>query len=64
MQLAALTEAGQVPVSRKALEKLSADPQYSFLLLKPADVANMYRVDFSKVNVNSYIQKWNRMLAR
>jgi putative spermidine/putrescine transport system substrate-binding protein len=63
MQVAILTEAGQVPVSRKALEKLSGNPQYSFLLLRPEDVANMYRVDFTKVDVNSYIQKWNRMLG-
>ena len=64
MQVAVLTEGGQVPVHKGALAKLQKDPEYSFLRLSAEEFAKMYSVDFSKVNEASYVQRWNRNIAR
>ena len=64
MQIAVLTEGGQVPVHKGALAKLQKDPQYSFLRLSAEEFAKMYSVDFSKVNEAAYVQRWNRTISR
>ena len=64
MQLAVMTEAGQVPVHRSALAKLQKDPEYSFLRLSAEEFAKMYAIDFSKVNEAAYVQRWNRTIGR
>lgn len=64
MQIAVMTEAGQVPVHRGALAKLQKDPEYSFLRLSAEEFAKMYSVDFSKVNEAAYVQRWNRTIGR
>jgi spermidine/putrescine-binding protein len=64
MQVAVLTEGGQVPVHKGALGKLQANPEYSFLRLSAEDFAKMYGVDFSKVNEAAYVQRWNRTIGR
>ena len=64
MQVAVLTEGGQVPVHKGALAELQANPEYSFLRLSAEDFAKMYSVDFSKVNEAAYVQRWNRTIGR
>jgi putative spermidine/putrescine transport system substrate-binding protein len=64
MQVAVLTEGGQVPVHKGALAELHANPEYSFLRLSAEDFAKMYSVDFSKVNEAAYVQRWNRTIGR
>jgi hypothetical protein len=64
MQEATLNEGGQVPVAKTALAKLSQDPQYGFLRLKPEELADMYQIDFSKVDEAAYVQRWNRRIVR
>ena len=64
MQIAVLTEGGQVPVHKGALAELQANPEYSFLRLSAEDFAKMYSVDFSKVNEAAYVQRWNRTIGR
>lgn len=56
---------GLVPVSLPAMERLQSDPLLAEnLMLKPADVNNVYQVDFAKVKVAEWTDKWNRMVAR
>ena len=64
MQIAVLTEGGQVPVHKGALAQLVKLPEYAFLRLAPDDFAKMYSVDFSKVNEAAYVQRWNRTIGR
>jgi putative spermidine/putrescine transport system substrate-binding protein len=64
MQVAVLTEGGQVPVHKGALAELHAKPEYSFLRLSAEDFAKMYAVDFNKVNEAAYVQRWNRTIGR
>ena len=64
MQVAVLTEGGQVPVHKGALAKLQKEPDYSFLRLSAEDFARTYSVDFSKVNEAAYVQRWNRNIGR
>jgi spermidine/putrescine-binding protein len=64
MQVAVLTEGGQVPVHKGALAELQANPEYSFLRLSAEDFAKMYSVDFTKVNEAAYVQRWNRTIGR
>ncbi len=56
---------GTVPVRREALAKLAADPQVrEFTVLDPNRIRTMYYVDWSKVNVSEWANKWSRMMAR
>jgi putative spermidine/putrescine transport system substrate-binding protein len=64
MQVAVLTEGGQVPVHNGALAELQTNPEYSFLRLSAEDFAKMYSVDFSRVNEAAYVQRWNRSIGR
>jgi spermidine/putrescine-binding protein len=64
MQLATFRDAGQVPVRRAALDVLQADPNNHFLRLAPAELAGMYRIDFSKVNEAAYVRAWNRNISQ
>jgi len=63
MQLATSTEGGQIPVSKPALAELQKDTTLGFLKLKPADIAGMYQIDYTKVNQSAYTQKWNRKIG-
>jgi putative spermidine/putrescine transport system substrate-binding protein len=64
MQIAVLTQAGQVPVNGDALAKLKSLPENAFLRLSAEDFAKMYVVDFSKVNEAEYVQRWNRKMGQ
>jgi len=64
MQMAVMTEGGQVPVHNRALAQLQKNPDYSFLRLSAEDFAKMYSVDFSKVSEAAYVQRWNRTIGR
>jgi putative spermidine/putrescine transport system substrate-binding protein len=63
MQVAVLTEGGQVPVSEVALSKLRGMPEFSFLRLSPEQFAGMYSVNFNNVNEAAYVQRWNRTMG-
>jgi putative spermidine/putrescine transport system substrate-binding protein len=63
MQVAILTEGGQVPVSKPALAELQKDPQFGFLRLKPEDLQKVYSIDFSKVDEATYVKKWTREIG-
>ncbi|HEY7139704.1 MAG TPA: extracellular solute-binding protein [Methylomirabilota bacterium] len=55
---------GLVAVNGEALKRLSGDPLLKEnLLLSPEDVANVYVVDFSKVKLPEWTDKWNRMVV-
>jgi putative spermidine/putrescine transport system substrate-binding protein len=62
----AMTKArGLVPVNLPAMARLSTDPLLAEnLMLKPEQVNNVYQVDFGKVKVPEWTDKWNRMVAR
>jgi putative spermidine/putrescine transport system substrate-binding protein len=64
MQIATFAEGGQVPVSAEALAQVREGGTYDFLRLKPEEIAEMYRIDFSKVDEAAYVQKWNRRINR
>jgi putative spermidine/putrescine transport system substrate-binding protein len=64
MQIATFAEGGQVPVSTEALAQVREGGTYDFLRLKPEEIAEMYRIDFSKVDEAAYVQKWNRRINR
>ena len=56
---------GLVPVKKAALAKVAADPELkAVMLLDPAEIRNMYYIDWSKVNVNEWVNKWSRVMAR
>ncbi len=63
MQLATSTEGGQVPSLPAALTELQKDPAMSFLRLKPAEIAAMYQIDYTRVNQAAYVRKWNRQVS-
>ena len=55
---------GLVAVNADAQKRLQSDPLLSeMLLLKPEEIANVYVIDFSKVRVPEWTDKWNRMIA-
>jgi putative spermidine/putrescine transport system substrate-binding protein len=55
---------GLVAVNAEAQKRLQSDPLLSeMLLLKPEEIANVYVVDFSKVKLPEWTDKWNRMIA-
>jgi putative spermidine/putrescine transport system substrate-binding protein len=56
---------GLVAVNAEAQKRLLSDPLLAeMLLLKPDDIANVYLIDFNKVKVAEWTDKWNRMIAR
>ncbi len=63
MQMATSTEGGQIPTSTGALAEMQKDASLGFLKLKPADIARMYQIDYTKVNQAAYVQKWNRKVG-
>ncbi len=63
MQLATLTEGGQIPTNKDALAQLQKDPSLAFLKLAPQDIAGMYRIDYSKVDQAAYVRQWDRKIG-
>jgi putative spermidine/putrescine transport system substrate-binding protein len=56
---------GLVAVNSEAQQRLQSDPLLSeMLLLKPEEIGNVYLIDFNKVKVPEWTDKWNRMIAR
>jgi putative spermidine/putrescine transport system substrate-binding protein len=56
---------GLVAVNAEAQKRLLSDPLLAeMLLLKPEEIANVYIIDFSKVRLPDWTDKWNRMIAR
>jgi ABC-type glycerol-3-phosphate transport system substrate-binding protein len=56
---------GIIPVHPKARNRLAEDPLLKeFFMLSEAEVANMDRVDWSKIDLVTFGDKWNRAIAR
>jgi spermidine/putrescine-binding protein len=56
---------GIVPVNKHARAELKKDPLLAeMLLLDDKDVENMVRVDFSKVDIVQFTDRWTRSIAR
>jgi putative spermidine/putrescine transport system substrate-binding protein len=56
---------GLVPVNLESMKRLTTDALLAEnLMLKPEDVNNVYQVDFGKVKIPDWTDKWNRMVAR
>ena len=56
---------GVAPVKKAALVKLAEDPELKDVMrLDPAQIRNMYFIDWSKVNIAEWVNKWNRVIAR
>ncbi len=56
---------GIIPVNAKARVRLAEDPLLKeFFMLSNDEVANMMRVDWSKIDLTTFGDKWNRAIAR
>jgi putative spermidine/putrescine transport system substrate-binding protein len=56
---------GVVPVNSVARSQLAEDPLLKeIFLLDQADVANMMRVDFTKIDLDDITRKWTRAVAK
>lgn len=56
---------GLVPVNLASMQRLTSDALLAEnLMLKPDEVNNVYAVDFNKVKVPEWTEKWNRMVAK
>jgi spermidine/putrescine-binding protein len=56
---------GVVPANLKAVATLSQDPVLrDMLILDPAAIARMLRIDYGKIDVNAWVDKWNRAVTR
>lgn len=65
VQLAFAKRLGVAPVNKAALARLSADPELKdHMLLTPAQIQKMYFIDWSKVNMAEWVNRWSRVLAR
>jgi spermidine/putrescine-binding protein len=63
MQVATLTEGGQVPLARDALGELSRNPDFAFIRLSPGTIGGMYQIDFKQVDEAGYVRQWNRKIG-
>ena len=64
-QEAMTNKRGLVAVNLPAMGKLAQNPLLAEnLMLKPEEVANVYKIDFSKVKVAEWTDKWNRMVVK
>lgn len=65
VQVEMAKKTGVVPVKKAALAKLADDPEIrDVMLLHPAQIRNLYYIDWSKVNIGEWVNKWNRVIAR
>jgi putative spermidine/putrescine transport system substrate-binding protein len=56
---------GSVAVNKDALKELDKDPLlHEILVLDPDKIANMRRVDFAKINLQRWIEDWNRIMLK
>jgi putative spermidine/putrescine transport system substrate-binding protein len=65
VQIAHAKATGVIPINTTALAQLGEDPlNKEILLLKPAEIENLFIVDFSKVDQASWRDRWNKDLNR
>jgi putative spermidine/putrescine transport system substrate-binding protein len=65
IQLELSKRSGAVAVSKKAVAELDKDPLlHEILMLEPAQIANMRRVDFGKIDVSKWNADWNRVMLK
>jgi len=59
------TKLGSVPVAKAALPDLDKDPLlHELLKLTPEDIANMRRIDFSKIDTSKWLDSWNAIMSK
>ncbi len=65
VQVGMAKKTGLMVHSKEAMARLAKDPAFKGLVfLSPAEIRNMYYIDWSKMNLNDLISKWNRTMAR
>ncbi len=63
-QLEYAKKSGVVPVNQKAIESLKSDPVLAEMLqLDPADIEKQLKVDYSKADISSWTDQWNRSVS-
>ena len=56
---------GIAPVNKAALSAMSTDPFLAdLMLLTPEQIGKAYAINWSKIDLSSIIDKWNRAMAR
>jgi putative spermidine/putrescine transport system substrate-binding protein len=65
VQVGMSRQTGVAPIKQAALATLAGDPELKeVMLLKPEEIRNAYYIDWSKVNINEWVNKWNRVMTR
>lgn len=58
-------QTGVASIQRAAVEKLLADPMLrEFMILEPKAVEQIFYVDWTKIDMNRWVDQWNRTMAR
>ena len=62
------TDNGVVPVNRKVQIRHSGNPKLDssgvpFLMLEPAQIADLYYMDMSDLDMSDWVRKWNRIVG-
>ena len=60
----AISKGGLLPSNLDALKVMAGDAGLGYMRLTPELIAGMYAVDYSKVDVHQYVQKWNRTIGK
>ncbi|MCP1337148.1 ABC transporter substrate-binding protein [Futiania mangrovi] len=56
---------GQVPVNPEARARMMNEPELaSVMLLKPEQIENAYRIDWTKLDQTAWRDRWNRQMSR
>ena len=56
---------GQIPINAEARERMSEDPELqAMMLLNEEDIANAFQIDWSKLDQDTWRERWNREVAR
>ncbi len=64
-QLRLATKAGVVPVNKEAIARLEEDPVLAeMLVLDPAKLDTQLRIDYSKADIASWNDQWNRAVTK
>ena len=63
-QLEYARKSGVVPVNKKAIAQLKSDPVLAEMLeLDPDKIASQLKVDYSKADISSWTDQWNRSVS-
>ena len=63
-QLEYARKSGVVPVNKKAIASLESDPVLAEMLeLNPTEISKQLKVDYSKADISSWTDQWNRSVS-